>query len=67
DKWKAGILTRFFEDNNIESQLPRPFGVLYQEERPVYEELLIEQIDNAKAKERSLDDLLRGDNTWEVS
>jgi hypothetical protein len=42
--------------------------VLYQEDRPCYEELLIAQIKEAKELkgESDLDDLLRGARSWTV-
>lgn len=63
DSTKAYLLSRFF--NN---EFPRPFGVLYQEDRPCYEELLIAQIKEAKELkgESDLDDLLRGARSWTV-
>lgn len=63
---KANLLTRFFDDP-AESSFPRPFGVIYAEERPTYEDLLVEQIENAKqAKTADLNVLLAGSNFWEV-
>ena len=63
DRVKAGLLTRFFDDD-----LPRPFGVLYSEERTCYEDALQAQIDKAVERkgEGDLDTLLRGSNTWEI-
>ncbi|WP_353616887.1 2-oxoacid:ferredoxin oxidoreductase subunit beta [Candidatus Ornithobacterium hominis] len=63
---KANLLTRFFDDPS-KSKFPRPFGVIYAEERPTYEDLLVEQIENAKqAKTADLNALLAGSNFWEV-
>jgi len=71
DRVKAGILARFFDNPRAagEHHLPRPFGVFYQEDRPVYEEKMIAQLDNMKAKrgEGDLDALLRGRETWTIS
>lgn len=66
---KAGILTRFFEAPSEQMELPRPFGVFYQNERSTYENDICDQIDRAKqAKgEGNLDALLSGANTWEIS
>ena len=63
DRVKAGLLTRFFDDD-----LPRPFGVFYSEERTCYEDALQAQIDQAVERkgEGDLDTLLRGSNTWEI-
>lgn len=63
---KANLLTRFFDDPS-KSKFPRPFGVIYAEDRPTYENLLIHQIENAKqAKTADLNALLAGSNFWEV-
>lgn len=68
DRNKAFILSRFFEDNWVEGAFPRPFGVLLAEERATYEDLLHRQIASAKERlgEPGLEDLLSGEETWEV-
>jgi 2-oxoglutarate ferredoxin oxidoreductase subunit beta len=68
DMGKAGLLTRFFDDPVQEGALPRPFGVLYEEERFCYEKAMQEQIDKAIAVkgEGDLDALIRGAHTWMV-
>ena len=70
DKTKADLLTRFFEHphNSEHLKFPRPFGVLYDVDRPTYDEGVT--IQNAEALKRSkpdLDALLQGPETWEVS
>ena len=45
DRVKAGLLTRFFDAN-----FPRPFGVFYSEDRPTYEDALVQQIDDVVEK-----------------
>jgi len=47
---------------------PRPFGVLYKEDRAVYEELLAEQERGIAPKrtEEDLDALISGDAYWQV-
>lgn len=61
DRVKAGLLTRFFD-----ADFPRPFGVFYFEDRPTYEDALVQQIDNAieHKGQGNLDELLKGSNTW---
>ena len=61
----AGLLANFTEDDS----LPTPLGVIYSEDQPRYEELMIEQIEEAKKKlgEGDLQKLLAGTDTWEVS
>ena len=68
DKVKAGILTGFFEHYEDENSLPRPFGVIYQEDRPQYENLMTDQIESTtKTKgEGDLDALLSGSSTWSI-
>ena len=66
---KAHLLARIFDDPMQEGNLPRPFGVFYDVERPTYEEALLIQVSDAKDKQGNgdLDDLLQGENTWEVT
>ncbi|MEZ4773537.1 MAG: 2-oxoacid:ferredoxin oxidoreductase subunit beta [Bacteroidia bacterium] len=70
DMFKAQMLTRFFDDPHHKEQgyFPRPFGVLFETERPCYEDLLHRQIETAKSKKGfgDLDQLLRGNATWEI-
>jgi 2-oxoglutarate ferredoxin oxidoreductase subunit beta len=63
DRVKAGLLTRFFDD-----EFPRPFGVFYSEERLTYEDALVQQIDDAMEHkgQGNLDDLLKGSNNWTI-
>jgi len=70
DPFKAQMLARFFDDpkKREKNSLPRPFGVLFEIERPCYEDMLYEQLD--KATEQSgkgdLDKLIAGNVTWEI-
>jgi 2-oxoglutarate ferredoxin oxidoreductase subunit beta len=68
DFYKAQILVRMFDDPRIAGHLPRPFGVLYETERPCYEELMQLQIDEVIATKGkgNLDKLLRGNEVWEI-
>lgn len=69
DIFKAQILTRFFDDPKHieENYFPRPFGVLYQTERPCYEDMLYQQLEEAKTKaDADLDKLFTGASTWEI-
>lgn len=69
DHMKGYILSRIFEDPTQEHVLPRPFGVFFQQERETYEEALTHQMNYAieKQGEGDLDQLLRGNNVWEVA
>jgi len=63
DPTKAYILSRFFDEN-----FPRAFGIIYQEDRNTYEDVLMDQLDQAKGAmgEGDLDDLIRGKRSWTV-
>ncbi len=68
DLYKAQILTRMFDDPTIEGHLPRPFGVFYENDRPVYEDKMKAQIDFAKEKKvADLDKLIRGNEVWNIA
>lgn len=68
DKFKAQLLTSFFDNPSIEGHLPRPFGIFYIEDRYRYEDAMAEQLDFAKKQkgEGDLDAILRGKNVWQV-
>ena len=70
DPTKAHLLSRFFEHpaNGEGVQFPRPFGVLYAEDRPCYDEGVVAQINHAIETQPAadLDALLRGNETWTV-
>jgi 2-oxoglutarate ferredoxin oxidoreductase subunit beta len=68
DFYKAQILVRMFDDPRIEGHLPRPFGVFYQTDRPCYEEMMQEQINEVMTKKGKgdLNKLLRGNETWTI-
>jgi 2-oxoglutarate/2-oxoacid ferredoxin oxidoreductase subunit beta len=68
DRTKAAILARFFNNPSDDDFLPRPFGVFYEEDRPCYEDELMQQVNNAIAKKGvgDLDKLLAGNDTWVI-
>lgn len=66
DKIKASILSRFFDYTVVKGDLPRPFGVFYEDERPTYEEVLEHQIKDHQHEPADLDALLSGENWWQV-
>jgi 2-oxoglutarate ferredoxin oxidoreductase subunit beta len=68
DFYKAQILVRMFDDPSREHHLPRPFGVFYQTERPCYEEMLKQQVEDViKARgPGDLNKLLKGNETWTI-
>lgn len=67
---KASILSRFFDDfSDLEGNyFPRPIGVLYQEKRACYEDLLNEQVEHITHQKGNgdLDELIAGKETWQV-
>lgn len=67
DKTKAHLLTQMFDDPN-NSDLPRPFGVIYEEDKALYENGMLEQLKLAVEQkgEPDLDDLLKGNFTWTI-
>lgn len=68
DIYKAQSLARLFENPNVESGFPRPFGVFYAKERPCYEKELARQVEQTKMDKGigDLDALLAGKETWTV-
>lgn len=64
DRNLAGILANL----TYAPDFPTPVGVLYQEEEPTYDDLLVQQIEQAKEKlgKGDLMKLIRGADTWEV-
>jgi len=68
DPVKAYLLSRFFTTGNSDG-FPRPFGVIYEERRPSYEDLVWDQMaaSNKRYGAPDLDALLRGNETWVVN
>ena len=68
DKTKANIMARFFDNTFNGEHFPRPFGVLFAEERPTYEQGMQDQIEELVARKGkpSLDKILSGDKTWTI-
>ncbi len=64
DKNLASILARM----TYNADLPTPIGVIFKEERPTYEDMMVEQLQEAVDKNGrgDLDALLKGTNTWTV-
>ena len=60
----ANVIGRMF----WQEDLPRPFGVLYREDRPTYEDLLHDQVREVRETKGAgdLDALLRQGDTWEI-
>lgn len=68
DFYKAQILTRLFDEPSLVNHFPRPFGVLYKNDRPCYEDMLQLQVEEAIAAKGkgNLEKLLSGKEIWEI-
>jgi 2-oxoglutarate/2-oxoacid ferredoxin oxidoreductase subunit beta len=68
DLIKAKILADFFNDPDDEDFLPRPFGVFYSSQKPTYETMLEQQIEETTERYDTgdLDSILAGKTTWTV-
>lgn len=68
DFYKAQILVRIFDDPRIEGHFPRPFGVFYETERPTYETVMTEQMEETTRRKGpgNLNKLLAGNETWSI-
>jgi 2-oxoglutarate/2-oxoacid ferredoxin oxidoreductase subunit beta len=66
---KAQILVRFFNDDRVGINLPRPFGVFYTQQRTCYEDVMNMQIEEAIALrgKGNLNKLLQGKEVWEIA
>ena len=54
-------------DFTASPDFPEPLGVIYCSERPTYDDLMSEQMLNAKEQSsQNLDDMLNAGDTWEV-
>ena len=68
DKTKAHIIGSFFDSAFEGGHFPRPFGVIYTEDRPTFEDGLHNQIQEliARKGKPALDKILSGDKTWTI-
>ena len=66
---KDKTLAFSLSETTLDPDLPTPIGVLYREEKPSYDDMMVEQIESAvKTKGKGdLKDLLYAGHTWEVS
>ena len=68
DKTKANLISRFFDTTFNGTHFPRPFGVIYTDDRPVYEDNMEIQINELAVKKGKilLNKILSGDKTWNI-
>ena len=45
---------------------PVPIGVFYKENKPTYDKMMMDQINNAKEKKVDLQSIIKGPNAWHV-
>ncbi|BAV94389.1 2-oxoacid:ferredoxin oxidoreductase subunit beta [Ichthyobacterium seriolicida] len=69
DKVKASILANVFDEYTLDNVLPTPFGVVYREDRPCYEDDLSIQIEESidELGKGDLDKLLKGNKNWYIN
>ena len=62
-------LAFLLSEMTVDKSLPTPIGILYKEEKPTYEDMMLDQIDLAKSKNSDINiqDIITGNNTWQVS
>ena len=68
DKTKAYLLSGFFDTLFDGQHFPRPFGVIYANERPTYEAGMAQQIQDVQARTGKipLNKILSGNKTWNI-
>lgn len=61
-------LAQMIATMSYDNELPRPFGVFYDIEKPSYDELINKQITDTinRMGRGNINDLLRGDDFWEI-
>ena len=61
-------LAQMIATMSYDNELPRPFGVFYDVEKPSYDELINKQISDTinRMGKGNINDLLRGDDYWEI-
>ena len=62
-------LAFLLSEMTVDKSLPTPIGILYKEEKPTYEDMMVDQIGLAKSKNSDINiqDIITGNNTWQVS
>ncbi|MEM1054438.1 MAG: 2-oxoacid:ferredoxin oxidoreductase subunit beta [Bacteroidota bacterium] len=68
DETDKALASIFIQQTFWDAEMPRPFGVLYRENRPTYDALLVEQMREVVETqgEGSLQDLLNAGQTWTI-
>jgi 2-oxoglutarate/2-oxoacid ferredoxin oxidoreductase subunit beta len=68
DKTKANLISRFFDTRFNGNHFPRPFGVIFAEERPTYDDILEQQMETLYIRKGKfpLNKILSGNKTWTI-
>jgi 2-oxoglutarate/2-oxoacid ferredoxin oxidoreductase subunit beta len=68
DKTKANLISRFFDTVFNGEHFPRPFGVIFAEERPTYDDILNQQMETLYIRKGKvpLNKILSGNKTWTI-
>jgi 2-oxoglutarate/2-oxoacid ferredoxin oxidoreductase subunit beta len=68
DKTKANLISRFFDTRFNGDNFPRPFGVIFAEERPTYDDILNQQMETLYIRKGKipLNKILSGNKTWTI-
>jgi 2-oxoglutarate/2-oxoacid ferredoxin oxidoreductase subunit beta len=68
DKTKANLISRFFDTRFNGDHFPRPFGVIFAEERPTYDDVLEQQMETLYIRKGKipLNKILSGNKTWTI-
>jgi 2-oxoglutarate ferredoxin oxidoreductase subunit beta len=68
DKTKANLISRFFDTSFNGMHFPRPFGVIFAEERPTYDDILNQQMETLYIRKGKLplNRILSGNKTWTI-
>ncbi len=69
DRNKAGIIAHFFNTKSGSEHFPRPFGVIYADERAEYDDVMIAGVKNLvdKKGKTPLNKILSGEKTWTIN
>ncbi len=62
-------LAFLLSEMTVNEKLPTPIGILYKEQKPTHDDMMINQLDDALKKKGKIDmqSIISGTNTWEVS
>lgn len=62
-------LAFLLSEMTVNEKLPTPIGILYKEQKPTHDDMMINQLSDALKKKGKIDmqSIISGTNTWEVS